>query len=355
MATVSNPFSSPQMQPLPVPERRCVLLKKILAVVERVFLSKFFLVGGLVVGLSVITSTNISLIFGLLYLGSVALGVVSYLALRCLKKENSSYRLATLRQIEPFLHQPKVKAALIALKKTFANSSTYIDHANERYALHNQVTLITEGVAIQRPDLLNVWKTFLRHLHGKPIQNPDGKWIPLDFSMELERLKGGVVQLAQAERLDSSSSTYDRDLDQIERIQQVALGGSAIWSKVQIKKILASNPINACIVVRKKQSNEILGFAFTGVFPEGLCLIALARKPGACRLGIGDRLLSAILETVPDNFSLSLQVRKSNKTAIALYERHGFWKKKELKHYYNYPIEIALLMELKRARKEEAC
>jgi ribosomal-protein-alanine N-acetyltransferase len=70
--------------------------------------------------------------------------------------------------------------------------------------------------------------------------------------------------------------------------------------------------------------------------------------PKLRRTGIASRLLRSALETVRAKGAsrVLLEVRASNQTAIALYERFGFKRDAVRRAYYSNPTEDALLFSL---------
>lgn len=75
-----------------------------------------------------------------------------------------------------------------------------------------------------------------------------------------------------------------------------------------------------------------------------IAVISSSRKQGA-----GSAVVSAIVDYCKaecDEF-VSLEVRKSNAAAIALYQKHGFEKVGERRDFYENPTENALIMTLR--------
>lgn len=62
------------------------------------------------------------------------------------------------------------------------------------------------------------------------------------------------------------------------------------------------------------------------------------------RKGIAKALLEKMLGEFEGAYSVTLEVRKSNFAAIALYERFGFEKAGQRKNFYSQPTEDAILM-----------
>lgn len=93
------------------------------------------------------------------------------------------------------------------------------------------------------------------------------------------------------------------------------------------------------------ESEEILGYGgYYFVLDEGYVTNIAVRKD-ARRQGIGRELVGFLLESAKKRglSFLSLEVRKSNLGAIALYERAGFVLQGERKGFYEAPVEDALI------------
>ena len=78
----------------------------------------------------------------------------------------------------------------------------------------------------------------------------------------------------------------------------------------------------------------------------------IAVDPGLRRKGIATALLSALLERIDDgsgSAQLTLEVRPTNRSAIALYERFGFRSAGTRPRYYQDNGEDALIMWRTRA------
>lgn len=70
----------------------------------------------------------------------------------------------------------------------------------------------------------------------------------------------------------------------------------------------------------------------------------------ACRgQGYGTAILTALIRYARSAHlnSISLEVRPSNRAALALYRRAGFSEVGRRKHFYTKPVEDALILELK--------
>jgi ribosomal-protein-alanine N-acetyltransferase len=74
-------------------------------------------------------------------------------------------------------------------------------------------------------------------------------------------------------------------------------------------------------------------------------ILNLAVHPQFRRLGIGSALLCEELRTTADFF---LEVRESNGAAQALYRRFGFIEAGRRPGYYQFPVETAIVMKMKK-------
>ena len=95
------------------------------------------------------------------------------------------------------------------------------------------------------------------------------------------------------------------------------------------------------------EGEELLGYVGVKCVLDEAYISNVAVKKEMKRQGIGDILISSLKEELKDFAFISLEVRKSNAPAIALYEKHGFKIISELKNYYSAPKEDALIMTLR--------
>lgn len=115
------------------------------------------------------------------------------------------------------------------------------------------------------------------------------------------------------------------------------------WTKEGFEAELENDTANFTAAVYNGQAVGYIGFH--AVLDEGY-VANIAVLPEYRRLGIADDLLKAALERSAEmrlSF-LSLEVRKSNSAAIALYKKYGFEKVGERKRFYSAPVEDAYIM-----------
>jgi ribosomal-protein-alanine N-acetyltransferase len=93
--------------------------------------------------------------------------------------------------------------------------------------------------------------------------------------------------------------------------------------------------------------HQLQGYLVFWMICDEVHLLSLSIHPKFRRCGIGKRLLSFLI-----HFSychgvqwIGLEVRKSNRAALALYRSFGFGKQRVRKRYYQGPQEDALVME----------
>ncbi len=84
-------------------------------------------------------------------------------------------------------------------------------------------------------------------------------------------------------------------------------------------------------------AGEVVGYAVATTTGRDGHIVSVAVDPDHRRQGIGTRLLSATIRRLIEDGvgQIHLEVRKSNGTAIAFYERMGFRIRSEIKRYYS--------------------
>lgn len=118
---------------------------------------------------------------------------------------------------------------------------------------------------------------------------------------------------------------------------------SVFWSRGLIEEDL-KNPNSFYAVAAA--DGEISGYASMTVIAGEANLTNIAVMPKFRRGGVGEALLSRLLDVCVQRgcFLITLEVRKSNIGAIALYEKKGFVSEGERKRYYSDNGEDALIM-----------
>ena len=120
--------------------------------------------------------------------------------------------------------------------------------------------------------------------------------------------------------------------------------GSDTASFLKTMEELNSHNVYQLFVI--KEDNVILGFIILSVVGAEAEILQIAIAKGSRRKGAGTFLMNNILNWCSRNEvrSMYLEVRTSNRGAIAFYEKSGFEVIGKRKNYYDDPIEDALIM-----------
>ena len=115
------------------------------------------------------------------------------------------------------------------------------------------------------------------------------------------------------------------------------------WSEQSIASEL-NNRLSLWLVAEEK--GQVLGYVGSQSVLGESDMMNLAVAPDYRRRGIAKLLIERLIEelTQKNNTCLSLEVRKSNAPAIALYEQVGFVQVGERPNYYRHPKENALIL-----------
>lgn len=132
-----------------------------------------------------------------------------------------------------------------------------------------------------------------------------------------------------------------------EHVHQVALIEkecfSVPWSEKSLEEELFSDVAHFFVFT---EGDEVLGYGGIHIM-SGECYVDnIAVKPSRRRQGIGNILTEKLIETAKNEKGefISLEVRKSNTAAQALYEKHGFLNVGVRKNFYDKPTEDAIIM-----------
>lgn len=141
--------------------------------------------------------------------------------------------------------------------------------------------------------------------------------------------------------IDTLKKQYIDGIDELNR-----LSFSHPWSKALIEQDM-SNP--NCFYAVGVEEGKVLGYAGMMVIADEANVTNVATHPDRRREGIGKKLLSKLIEICIENkfLLITLEVRKSNEAAIALYKNLGFEIEGERKNYYSDNGENALIMTIR--------
>ncbi len=118
---------------------------------------------------------------------------------------------------------------------------------------------------------------------------------------------------------------------------------SSPWSETSLVESLENeNSVFLCA----KTDGKIVGYIGASFVLDEAYISDIAVTKEKRRKGIGEKLLEECEKACRENGCsfLSLEVRKSNEAAKALYEKRGFSVLGERKNFYSEPRENALIM-----------
>lgn len=139
----------------------------------------------------------------------------------------------------------------------------------------------------------------------------------------------------------SVSSVKQEDLAGIAELERLCF--SEPWSEESLALLLGEN---AAGFIAGDAAGRLVGYVgLVTVLDEGQ-ITNVATHPNFRRRGVGRALMTRLFEHCKERgiAYLSLEVRESNKGAIALYEGLGFQHVGGRKNFYRFPTEDALIM-----------
>jgi len=101
------------------------------------------------------------------------------------------------------------------------------------------------------------------------------------------------------------------------------------------------------IVLVAESHAKVCGFLVARTTGDEAEILNIAIDPTHRRNGIGSALLSAAISSAQTHHAktIYLEVRESNRAAIAFYAKHGFAKSAVRRAYYSSPTENAVVMK----------
>jgi ribosomal-protein-alanine N-acetyltransferase len=129
------------------------------------------------------------------------------------------------------------------------------------------------------------------------------------------------------------------DLPQVVAIERRAF--TTPWSLAMFVLEL-SKPSGVCLAAVVE--TELAGYLVCSRYDTVWHVMNVAVDPDRRRRGIATALISALLERIGDDAQVTLEVRRSNGGAIALYERFGFRSAGLRPRYYADNGEDAVIM-----------
>ncbi len=118
---------------------------------------------------------------------------------------------------------------------------------------------------------------------------------------------------------------------------------STPWSENALSEELSNNFARFIVAL---SNGEIVGYIGSHNVLGEVYITNVAVFPEYRKNGFGEALIKMLVETVKNENAdfITLEVRKSNASAIKLYEKCGFCAVGERKNFYEKPCEDAILM-----------
>jgi ribosomal-protein-alanine N-acetyltransferase len=129
------------------------------------------------------------------------------------------------------------------------------------------------------------------------------------------------------------------DLPQVVAIERRAF--TTPWSLAMFVLEL-SKPAGVCLAAEVE--NELVGYIVCSRYDTVWHVMNVAVDPDFRRRGIATALIGALIERVGDDAQITLEVRRSNTGALALYEKFGFRSAGVRRRYYADNGEDAVIM-----------
>ena len=134
------------------------------------------------------------------------------------------------------------------------------------------------------------------------------------------------------------------DLEEIDRIERDSY--PTPWSRSMFAGELAKSSSITLGAFETQSDDRLVGYLVVSRYVDAWHIMNVAVDPRHRRRGIATRLLDALFAMTADDLrrGYTLEVRVSNTTAIALYERMGFHATGVRRGYYTDNREDALIM-----------
>ena len=132
-----------------------------------------------------------------------------------------------------------------------------------------------------------------------------------------------------------------QDVSQIAKLEELCF--SDPWSENSIVSEL-DNRLSYWLVAT--ENDNVIGYVGSQTVLDGTDMMNIAVSPQYRRRGIAEALVNTLIQDLQKKgvVFLMLEVRKSNTSAIALYEKLGFVQVGIRKNYYRKPKEDALIL-----------
>lgn len=116
------------------------------------------------------------------------------------------------------------------------------------------------------------------------------------------------------------------------------------WSAISVASEL-KNPLSLWLVA--EENGDVIGYVGSQCVGSDADVMNVAVHPDFRRQHIAEQLLTELIDRLAQTgaVSLSLEVRCSNSSALALYQKLGFALAGRRPNYYRHPKEDALILK----------
>ncbi len=253
--------------------------------------------------------------------------------------------LALVEQV--FSTSPRMVEATEVVRTFFRASPIHLQQSYDYHHFHHALTVITEQVKT-RADLRQTWGVFLNRIEGMQVFQPDGRAILLHTDLERERLQGRNIEVI-TDLLDPRSVRFAQDCEQLFAIEGECFAGNTVMSRTTLVQQW-QRPDTTVHLARRRDTGDVLGYVWVREERDTsnhsrLHVFSVGRRAEACSMGLAERLFQRMFAQPMNRFrSVYLEVRESNRDAIALYSRWGFNRTQTRPNYYTAPLENAHVM-----------
>ena len=131
------------------------------------------------------------------------------------------------------------------------------------------------------------------------------------------------------------------DLEQVSRLEASCF--SMPWSKKSFEEVMGKSD---AVYVTAREEEKVVGYCGAYVILDGADINQVAVEPSCRNKGIGRKMMEVLLQKLKraGANAVTLEVRRSNEAAIALYESLGFVTEGIRKNFYEKPAEDGLIM-----------
>ncbi|MGD8377816.1 MAG: ribosomal protein S18-alanine N-acetyltransferase [Acidobacteriota bacterium] len=141
---------------------------------------------------------------------------------------------------------------------------------------------------------------------------------------------------------------WDDDVAEVVNLERQSF--SMAWTPSGFRHEIHENPYARCLVVRHADG-VLAGYASIWILDRQMLVNNVAIAPAFRRRGLGRALMEHLIRTAreADCLAALLEVRPTNRPALAMYRRLGFRKAAVRRHYYTDGEDaLVLRLELRR-------